>query len=658
MRSPALAVLLLAAVATLSGAPQSPSAPPGGASGANARSVATGLILGRTVDADSGKPVAGITITLTGSRLVDGSPVQPGAVPPPSLTALSNADGHFLFRDLPKGSYALSTQGIAFNGYLPSRYGQRRPEAITGRAIDLADGQRVLDADIRMWKAGSISGRVIDEAGEPLSGIGIRSLRRDASGRWTFWRSGDTDDRGVYRLAGLVPGEYIVMAPSTLTAVPVALSAALASSSGEVAQALSSDVPALGLGAGDGTIVDGMQILRTLLRGNIPAPTPSDAGRIRAYPTTFRPGTLEPGTSTPVRIGPGTEADGVDMQLQLTSMFRISGVARGPDGPMPNFGIRLVPAFASRLSSDANFETSLTATGPDGRFTFLGVPPGQYEIRALRIPRPQQPVAVTTITAGAFSISTGEDGGQIRHAPVSTDPTLWARQPVTVANDDVSGVVLTMQTGTRMRGQIVFDGTPPSPAERAGMAISLQLGDEGAGLPAPVAPVDADLRFTTAEYPDGTYFLAVNAPPPGWRVVSATFGGSDVLGLPFTLDRSKDGDVIVTLGKQTTALSGQVRGARPGDPDATVLMFPADVRAWIASGMSTRQVRMAAVEPNGSYKYPQVPPGRYAVVAIPATAAVDTRDAELVERLAGAATRVTLAPGDQKTQPLTVTAVR
>ena len=68
---------------------------------------------------------------------------------------------------------------------------------------------------IRVWKLGAITGTVIDEAGEAVVGVQVRALERTAGGgARAFAPAGamvTTDDRGVYRISSLPPGEYIVL---------------------------------------------------------------------------------------------------------------------------------------------------------------------------------------------------------------------------------------------------------------------------------------------------------------------------------------------------------------------------------------------------------------------------------------------------------------
>lgn len=244
--------------------------------------------------------------------------------------------------------------------------------------------------------------------------------------------------------------------------------------------------------------------------------------------------------------------------------------------------------------------------------------------------------------------------------PAPDAPTLAGRTPVSVANADVTGVRVTVQSGTRLRGRVVFaDGVAPPAADRQRFSLGLQAGnDRQISLPQPV-PVDADLRFVTAEYPAGRYFINVTGAPAGWVPVDARVRGVNALVEPIALDvASREDDIVVTMSNRPPKIAGTVRASSGGDPNAVVVLFPADHRAWIEAGMPSRLVRTIDVRPNGTYEIPNLIPGTYALVAVPADAPLDTRDADTLDRLAQRATRVTVVAGDQKTQALTVSFLR
>src|SRR5688572_14396778 len=163
--------------------------------------IGTGVIAGRVVEADGRSTVAGAIVTLS----------QAGFAP---QRALSDGQGRFAFRALPKGTFSLTATRP---GFVDGAYGRLRPGG-TPLSLELTDNLRAGDADIRVWRFAAIAGTVLDEHNEPLVGAPVRVLRRDyISGRRRLTDSGidSTDDRGQFRVGSLEPGEYIVVLPMT-----------------------------------------------------------------------------------------------------------------------------------------------------------------------------------------------------------------------------------------------------------------------------------------------------------------------------------------------------------------------------------------------------------------------------------------------------------
>src|SRR6185436_10332746 len=110
------------------------------------------------------------------------------------------------------GRYTIT---VTRSGYLRLSYGQRRPFE-QGRPFDLANGQRADNVDFTLPRMSLISGRVLDEANEPISGVRVWAMRPVFfEGRRRLIPGGVpamTDDAGQYRLLGLTPGSYFVMA--------------------------------------------------------------------------------------------------------------------------------------------------------------------------------------------------------------------------------------------------------------------------------------------------------------------------------------------------------------------------------------------------------------------------------------------------------------
>src|SRR5205823_9211524 len=90
-----------------------------------------------------------------------------------------------------------------------------------------AEGQWLRDVRIVMLSPAAISGSVIDDQGLPIVGAFVRVLARISiagRSRIASGRVARTDDRGVYRISGIEPGDYYIQVPSVQAAFPAALS--------------------------------------------------------------------------------------------------------------------------------------------------------------------------------------------------------------------------------------------------------------------------------------------------------------------------------------------------------------------------------------------------------------------------------------------------
>ena len=168
----------------------------------------TAVIRGRVVAADTGRPLRRARVTVTSSELG----------PEGRRTTSTNPDGVFEIKELRAARYRVS---VTRGGYLPLRYGQRRPGE-QGRPVQLADAEVVEKIDFVLPRMGTITGRVTDETGEPIEGVSVYAMRLlYFEGRRRLVPIGSstvrTDDVGEYRINRLAPGTYAVMASTKET---------------------------------------------------------------------------------------------------------------------------------------------------------------------------------------------------------------------------------------------------------------------------------------------------------------------------------------------------------------------------------------------------------------------------------------------------------
>lgn len=635
--------------------------------GAQAPAAGTGLVLGQIVDAGTGKGISGAIVTLGSSIPVPpqiGELVEMGTTPAATgRRVLTSSEGRFLFRDLPKGRYGLTATAP---GFAPSTFGQGRPGG-PGQMIDLDNAQHLGGVTVRAWKFASISGTVLDERGEPAVGVAVRCLKRViAGGQPRFSPQGtlnaSTDDRGMFRSANLVPGDYVC--GTTATAATVPLSALDVAVSGQPGSPNNSEgyrtIQASG-GRGDSS---GYHVGDLVVRMS---PPPAAGARMMTYLTQFYPTALTTKDASIITLRAGEERTGVDLQLRLVPAVQVTGHVAGPNGPAAFLGLVLFPATAADLVSDGTAESARTISDATGAFTFAGVPPGQYVIKARMFPQPQSargatpgstvdgaPVAAVDITQLPAGSGTMGRGGP-PPPPPPTDPTLWATLPISVGDADVSGVAFTLRTGVKVTGRVEFTGTHPQPSADAVQRMTIRMQSAEGRTSSPIAAegrAAADLTFRTAGYTAGRYVASVidTTVPAGWTLRSVTYNGKDISVDPVELVDSDITGVVMTFTDQTTELSGTVTtSANAPDAGSEVIVFPADSLAWKDVGVVARRWRDGRVAKTGTFTIAGLPPGEYFVAAVAIDAPDDPRDPKVLQKLMPNATRVTLGDGEKKT---------
>jgi len=101
-------------------------------------------------------------------------------------------------------------------GFLQGNAGQPRPGAFT-RPVVLTSGSATHDVKVQLTPQSVVSGRVVDEQGDPVINVQVMALvSRIAQGRRTFQNTGsmNTNDLGEYRISGLPAGRFIICAHS------------------------------------------------------------------------------------------------------------------------------------------------------------------------------------------------------------------------------------------------------------------------------------------------------------------------------------------------------------------------------------------------------------------------------------------------------------
>ncbi len=570
-------------------------------------------------------------------------------------TVFTDTAGRFAVPDLPGGRYSLSaTKG----GYVRMSYGAKRPDR-PGTPVNLAEGQRLTDLSLRLPRGGVISGRILDDTGGPAQGVQVRLLQyrmQQGERALTSALGGSlmgetTDDRGMYRLYGLPPGEYVVAASPRNSNI----GEIRASTPDEIRSALAAlqqpATPAPPAGQ--------------------PLPPPRDYVTVGFAPVYF-PGSPSISGASTIALGPGEERSGVDFSLQIVRTAKIEGSVVVPSGFSPQSVTLTMLPVGPQVGPGILGSTFLNRVTPgaDGKFTYAAVPPGQYTINARMAaggggPRGGGAGAPEVFEFRMATPAGGPGGPVVIGGPGGQGPSFWATTDLTVDGNPQSNLVLTLQPGMTITGKLDFKGSRLEvPADFSRVRVSLSPapmpGGGGLMVGVPSAQVDATGRFTIQGVTPGRYLVNAFVPTPAgagpglaWTLQSAVFKGRDVM--DFTLDVAPGDEIsggVLTFSDASQQISGtlQDQSGRPA-PDYTIVVFSADKRFWVPQA---RRIRTTRPGTDGKFTVTNLPVGEYRLAAVVDIATGEANDPAFLEQLMQASVPFTLADGDRKVQDLRI----
>jgi hypothetical protein len=569
------------------------------------------FIAGIVVDEQTARPVAGATVRANfAGESVSGE--RRDRLP----DILTGPDGRFEFRGLGPGRYHVEATRP---GYSPAAYGRTRRDG-ESELIRVIDGQRVDGVVLTLWKLAAIGGTVLDEAGEPVVDVRViawRTTFKDGRRQLALATAARTDDRGMYRIGALNPGDYVVGVSAGRTTIPAA----------DVRTRKPFDSRPMSTPA-DGTALLLGDTLYPISRGAT-VPPPLNGGRLSIYPTSFHPSATSLTQATAVRLSAGDDRQGIDIQLHPVPTAKVEGIVTGVHVVRTGLLVRLEPVDTTQSGIELDEEALQATTDDAGVFSFSAVPAGQYLLRVRDRSRAPTP-------------------GYI-------EPTEWCSISLTVGHADLLGIPVRLQRGLYIHGRVEFEGTTDPSVSGWADVIEIAAADPSplAILPDPPARVDAKGQFASVGLPPGRYVVRGDGAPPGWMFKSATVDLRDVADTPFDLDRKDLTDVVVTFTDRITMLSGVVR-TQYGVPNtnAAVLIFPASEQSWSLPAFNPQRFRRVRTREGGGYQVNALPIGDYYVVAVSEDRADGWQDPRVLEVLARTGTLVSIRDGDRKAQDL------
>jgi Carboxypeptidase regulatory-like domain len=296
------------------------------------------VVAGRVTNLFTGEPLRKVNVHLSQvSRQANANDKAQG------YGGLSDAQGYFRFEGISAGQYSLRGDRP---GFLMTLYGAKGPGQ-SGTFITLQAGQEMTDLSFGLIPQAVITGRVLDEDGDPVSGVQVEGLKQSWSrGKLRFMQQGggSTNDLGEFRLGSLAPGKYFVV----------------------------------------------VQIFGMPAENEAPAiPGAPQLHQVR----TFFPDSTSLDAASQISVAAGQTASGTDIHLQRVRTFHVRGKVAGGAGG--RFILSLLPKDQSMLMFGAQ-----ASAAKDHTFDLSGVAPGTYTLTGIDIqngrasPAARQPVEV------------------------------------------------------------------------------------------------------------------------------------------------------------------------------------------------------------------------------------------------------------------------
>jgi hypothetical protein len=564
--------------------------------------IGTASVSGRVVLGDAAAtPVRRAVVTLLSAD---------GADP---RSALTDDDGRFSVTGLPEGRYSLTAKKPA---HLTSSYGARRPGR-PGTTLVVAAGQRVDSVEWSLPRGGVLSGRITLANGAPAPNITVMAIPQHLRSTGGLLPQSElpfqTDDRGVFRIYGLPPDQYLLMAAATF-------------GRGEIVE------------RSDAEYEDAIRSLRAPATSTPGSRTGTAAAppqpRVIGFAPVYFPGTAIQSQATLLTVSAGDVKDGLDFTVTTVPMATVRGTLIGTDGAPVQAAMLSVDMVRPAVPLTTGFDPRVSRPNTRGEFTLSNVAPGQYQVRA-------RAGGVTLGDRGALSIS---NSAQVN----------WAYAELTIDGVDVEGFRLTLQPGLTFSGKMTTTGSTDAPTSWKGSAVTVQpLSEPGTvlsgrlqGRTARSAAVDDDGTFEVDGLEPGEYevFLRLSPAISGrWSLASIQYGGRDMRDAPITFQSGSVTGAEIVLTSQPAELSGRLT-SESGAPatDYYVVAFPADRGLWHPASPRARVMRPGA---DGLFSTRDLPPGIYRLAALTDVELDEHRRAEFLESIYESAISVTVTAG-------------
>jgi protocatechuate 3,4-dioxygenase beta subunit len=235
----------------------------------------------------------------------------------------TDGEGRYHVAGLAEGAYVIRALSKA---YVSSK---NLPGFGTSRSVTLDEGEARDNVDLALVRGGVITGRVVDAEGRPLVEAFVQLTLLDENGKplgetdSDIWEMMRTDDRGVYRLYGLIAGRYLLSA------------------------------------GGEGDF--------------------SRAGR--SHPKTFHPDATDEKQAKIIEVKEGAEVTDIDIRLGVARQtYEAAGRVIDAETGQPLPQVQVMCWGAPDEQGGGRRTGKEMVTDDQGKFQFTGLSPGRYDL--------------------------------------------------------------------------------------------------------------------------------------------------------------------------------------------------------------------------------------------------------------------------------------
>ena len=502
---------------------------------------------GRVLSLTTGEAIRKVTLRLRMNGTVG---IATGPVNNSTLVSTSDAEGKFTFEDVDPGRYTLAAER---SGFVTQTYSARSGNR-GGTPLTLDSGQQIKDIVFKLVPQAVLSGKVVDEDGDPLTGLQIQVFRytyNRGSRQLQPFGGNNTNPDGTFMIGNLAAGRYFLAAM---------------------------DMRSMNMGG--------------------PQERSTKKGPEEAYVMTYFPNANDASSAAPIDVTAGQEIRGIEIRMRKQPVFSIRGKV-AVNAPVQNMALMLI----SKSNETMFFGRQTSAVrDKEGNFEFRHVVAGSYVIQN----NPNMRINGESVTSLAARYEVTVSDHNLEDIAVPLAPLV-----------EITGT-LKLEGGTAKptAPQTQQRSTTPTRGDASGNTagfdvpqqpnISLNV-SQGISFNASNVRANDDGTFQLKNVAPEKYRVNVFGIPDGTYVKSIRFGGQDVTKSELDLTAGSGGTLEILLSATAADVSGVVRDA---DGKTVGGVF---ISMWIPG--ETDQPKAATTDQNGGFRIRNIAPGAYRLVA-------------------------------------------